>query len=399
MRDLLLADSSKSVCLRLNFKIQEMQKILLVLSLFFILVSCSNNGKSAKGENGDATYILKGSVIGLDSGWAYLYHPEKDQQIPDSVKISNGSFEFKGTANHPEFVLLGYDQFGQKRFPLGFFLEGGNISLNGTVDSLHKAEIKGSKTQDEFTEFNNLRRPIEEKQKQLYETYQAASMSGDEKKALEIQKEFELLEEGNKDLVAKFVKENPSSYVAAFQLAQTFAYDLDPAIVEPLYNGLNEKIKGSYFGLAIKKNLDAAKSMAIGSKAPDFTLNDQNGKPVSLADFKGKYILIDFWASWCGPCRVENPSVVKAYHTYKSKGFDILGVSLDEKKDKWEQAIKQDQLAWTQVSDLKGWESDVAALYEVRAIPMNFLLDKEGKIIAKSLRGAELMRKLGEVLN
>lgn len=376
-----------------------MQRILFVLSLFSILVSCSNNGSSNGGAKGSSSYILTGTINGLDSGWAYLYHPEKDSKIPDSVQIVKGGFEFKGTAAQPEFVLLGYDQHGQKRFPLGFFIENGKISLEGTVDSLYKAEIKGSAAQDEFIKFNALRKPVEEKQKQLYEDYQAAAMSGDERKAAEIQKEYESLEEANKELVAKFVKENPSSFVSAFQLAQTFAYDVDPAVLEPLYDGLSEKVKGSYFGLAVKKSLDAAKSMAIGSKAPDFTLNDINGKPVSLTDFKGKYILVDFWASWCGPCRVENPAVVKAYHAYKSKGFDILGVSLDEKKDKWEQAIKQDQLAWTQVSDLKGWESDVAALYEVRAIPMNFLLDKEGKIIAKSLRGAELMRKLGEVLN
>ena len=378
-----------------------MQKLLIVLSFAFILASCADKGKTAGGEKekGDSTFLLTGNINGLDSGWAYLYHPEKQQQIPDSAKIVNGSFTFKGNAVRPEFVLLGYDQQGQKKFPLGFFLEGGEITVKGTVDSLYKADITGSSTQEDLKKFNELRKPIEEKQKQLYEAYQVASMSGDGKKAGEIQQQYELLEAENKALVTKFVKENPASYVSAFQLAQTFAYDAVPSELEPLYNGLDEKIKASHFGLAVKKSLDAAKSMAIGSVAPDFILNDVNGKPVSLAAYKGKYTLVDFWASWCGPCRQENPAVVKAYQTYKSKGFDILGVSLDEKKGKWEQAIKHDQLDWTQVSDLKGWESDVAALYEVRAIPMNFLLDKEGRIIAKSLRGAELMRKLGEILN
>ena len=161
---------------------------------------------------------------------------------------------------------------------------------------------------------------------------------------------------------------------------------------------MDEKIKASHFGKVVKDVLDKSKTTAIGGAAPEFTLNDVNGKPVSLASFKGKYTLVDFWASWCGPCRVENPTVVKAYNTYKSKGFEILGVSLDDKKENWEKAIAQDKLAWTQVSDLKGWRSDVAALYGVKAIPMNYLLDKDGKIIAKSLRGEELIKKLGEVL-
>ena len=378
-----------------------MQKLLIVLSFAFMLASCADKGKSASGENatGDTTFLLTGNVKGLDSGWAYLYHPERNQQIPDSAKVVNGSFEFKGNAAQPEFVLLGYDQNGQKRFPLGFFLEGGNIALKGTVDSLHNADITGSAAQEDLKKFNASRKPLEEKQKQLYEAYQVAAMSGDRQKAGDIQKQYESLEEEGKAVVAKFVKENPASYVSAFQLAQNFAYDVVPDQLEPLYNLLADNIKASHFGKAVKESLDAAKTTAVGSMAPDFTLNDVNGKPVSLAAYKGKYTLVDFWASWCGPCRQENPIVVKAYNTYKSKGFDILGVSLDEKKDKWEQAIQQDKLTWTHVSDLKGWESDVAALYGIKAIPMNYLLDKDGKIIARSLRGEDLIKKLGEILN
>ncbi len=378
-----------------------MQKLLIVLSFAFMLASCADKGKSARGENatGDAAFLLTGNVKGLDSGWVYLYHPERDQQVPDSAKVVNGSFEFKGNAAEPEFVLLGYDQNGQKRFPLGFFLEGGKIALQGSVDSLYNADITGSAAQEDLTKFNALRKPLEEKQKQLYEAYQVAAMSGDRQKAGDIQKQYESLEEESKAVVAKFVKENPASYVSAFQLAQNFAYDVVPNQLEPLYNVLADNIKASHFGKAVKESLDAAKTTAVGSMAPDFTLNDVNGKPVSLAAYKGKYTLVDFWASWCGPCRQENPTVVKAYNTYKSKGFDILGVSLDEKKDKWEQAIQQDKLTWTHVSDLKGWESDVATLYGIKAIPMNYLLDKDGKIIARSLRGEDLIKKLGEILN
>jgi peroxiredoxin len=138
--------------------------------------------------------------------------------------------------------------------------------------------------------------------------------------------------------------------------------------------------------------------LEIGNIAPDFTLKTPDDKSVSLTSLRGKVVLIDFWAAWCRPCRMENPNVVKAYQTYRAKGFDILGVSLDEDKEKWMKAIAQDKLTWTQVSDLKGWESDVARLYGVNGIPMNFLLDKDGKIIAKNLRGTQLEQTLDKVL-
>ena len=155
----------------------------------------------------------------------------------------------------------------------------------------------------------------------------------------------------------------------------------------------------SYFGKQIKETLDAALLTNIGKPAPNFTLKNTEGKDVALSSFKGKYVLVDFWASWCGPCRAENPAVVKAYQKFKDKGFTILGVSLDDKKDKWLEAIKKDKLDWTQISDLKGWKSSAASLYGIKGIPMNFLIDKDGKIIAKGLRGEDLEKKLGEVMN
>lgn len=136
----------------------------------------------------------------------------------------------------------------------------------------------------------------------------------------------------------------------------------------------------------------------MNNEAPDFTLNDTDGHPVSLSSFKGSYVLVDFWASWCPPCRQENPDIVRTYHKYHSKGFSILSVSLDDEKDKWIEAIEKDGLDWPQVSDLKGWQSHVVDLYGLRGIPMNFLLDKEGRIIDKGLRAELLEKKLAEEL-
>ncbi|HMP91660.1 MAG TPA: TlpA disulfide reductase family protein, partial [Phnomibacter sp.] len=165
------------------------------------------------------------------------------------------------------------------------------------------------------------------------------------------------------------------------------------------YDTLSPAVKQSFFGKKIGDIVKASKSTEIGNMAPDFTLNNPDGKPVSLSSLRGQYVLVDFWASWCGPCRQENPNVVKAYQAYKSKGFTILGVSLDKDRDPWLEAIKKDKLTWEQVSDLKFWQSPVVELYGIRGIPANVLLDKEGKIIAKNLRGADLEAKLAEVLN
>lgn len=382
-----------------------MQKFWVGLLAMVIMASCSSNGKTGNtsANPGDSSYVLNGTINGLDSGLIILFNTQKGEEAePDTAKINKGHFEFKGYAAEPQLAFLALvAQEGPRQPPLPVYLEAGEIKVDGPKDSLFTAKITGSAAQKDLEKFNAHVKPLEEKQKALYMQYQQVAPTGDAAKMEEIQKTYEGLQGEIKTAVANFVKENPASYVSAFQLAQVFAYadEVKPAELEPLYNGLDAKIKASHFGKAVKDALDKAKTTAIGGFAPDFTLNDVNGKPVSLASFKGKYTLVDFWASWCGPCRVENPTVVKAYDTYKSKGFEILGVSLDDKKENWEKAIAQDKLAWTQVSDLKGWRSDVAALYGVKAIPMNYLLDKDGKIIAKSLRGEDLIKKLGEVLH
>ena len=186
-------------------------------------------------------------------------------------------------------------------------------------------------------------------------------------------------------------------------MAQVFAYQFnshaaDLEGVQKAYSNLDGSIQESFFGKKLKEVAEALKTTGIGGKAPNFTLPTPNNTSITLSSFKGKYVLVDFWASWCSPCRQENPNVVKAFNQFKNKNFTILGVSLDEDKAAWQQAIMKDNLTWQHVSDLKGWNSDVAALYGVKGIPANFLLDTEGKIIAKDLRGEDLVNKLLDVL-
>jgi peroxiredoxin len=197
----------------------------------------------------------------------------------------------------------------------------------------------------------------------------------------------------------QYLKDNASSPIAMFVLKQYAGYDINADDVEPMFLALPEQLRASPAGKDMAEKLETAKKTGVGKMAMDFTQNDTLGNPVSLSSFRGKYVLIDFWASWCGPCRQENPNVVKAFNAYNSKGFTVLGVSLDQPtaKDKWMKAIHDDKLTWTQVSDLKYWKNDVAVQYGIQAIPQNFLIDPQGKIVGKNLRGEALNKKLAEI--
>jgi peroxiredoxin len=198
--------------------------------------------------------------------------------------------------------------------------------------------------------------------------------------------------------LTQFVKANPGSFAAVY-LLNGYVNRMELEKVEGLYASLSPKYKDTRSGKSIIKGIEARKITAIGKTAPDFTQPDTLGNSVTLSSLRGQYVLVDFWASWCGPCRTENPNLVKTFNQYKDKGFTVLGVSLDQpgKKDAWLAAVHKDNLTWTQVSDLKFWENEAAVLYGIKAIPANLLLDKEGKIIAKDLRGEELNKKLSEL--
>ena len=197
----------------------------------------------------------------------------------------------------------------------------------------------------------------------------------------------------------QFIKKHPASFAALHALTGA-SNSLEPAKLEELYNQLTPVWKGSTASKNLAARINATKALAIGKIAPDFVQPDTLGNNVSLKDFRGRYVLIDFWASWCGPCRAENPNVVSAYNKYKDKGFTVLGVSLDREgaKDKWIDAIHKDNLTWTHVSDLKFWDNAVAKQYGIQAIPQNFLLDKEGRIMAANIKGDEFLKKLEEII-
>lgn len=354
------------------------------------------------------SYIVKGKVGTLSvPAKAYLVYAFEGGEKIDSASVLNGQFEFKNLIEDPTRAALildhqgvGLSKIDQRSADfLSFFLEKGTTEIK-SPDSIAKANISGSLLNDENLELKNSLITIEEKIHSLMA--EAAGTSATDQLSPDFKNKFDAKQKAiqieQKAILKKFIQAHPQSLVSLEAIKSYAGPYPDPSELDPLYAGLSEKLKKSDSGKAFSVALSQLKINAVGTLAPDFTQNDPNGKPVKLSSFKGKYVLIDFWASWCAPCREENPNVVRVFNQYKDKNFTVLGVSLDKEKNNWVKAIDNDGLTWTHVSDLKGWYNEVATLYSVRAVPQNLLIDPTGKIIAKNLRGEELVERMGELI-
>lgn len=364
-----------------------MKKIVYLVVISIVSWACSS----------EPGYVVKGKIEGSDSIMFYLQKREAGKTINiDSAISKKGSFTMKnGAVDYPQLVQL---VAGDTRKRTSFYLENSEITVEGTLDSLFKADIKGSKTQDEYQTFVDSNKPLSDAYASLYSEYQTASQSGNAAKVAEIETKAEELQKQMLDNQKNFVKNNPSSYVSP-SILSSLAYEMEATEIESIINTFDTAIVNLPQMKDLRARVEVMKAVAVGQKAPDFTMNDVDGKPVTLSSkFGPKLLLLDFWAAWCGPCRQENPNVVKVYNEFNKKGFDVFGVSLDQTKEDWVKAIADDKLTWTHVSDLQYWSNSAAKLYAVQAIPANFLLDENGTIIGKNLRGDDLYNKVSEVL-
>ena len=356
-------------------------------------------------------YTIKGDVskVKLPVAKVYLSYYADGKTTTDSADVINGKYSFSGSVGDPMMASLRakYKENTDAKTIMAvsynrdikqLFLENSKISVVST-DSFSNTAIKGSAAHTEFLGWEELMKPENkisgELNKQYNEFYKEKNQRGMDSLDAEFDKLTEIKNVKNKQYLAQ----KPNSPIAMFVFRQFAGYDINADIAEPVFLSLAEKLRNGHAGKEMAERIEVAKKTGVGRMAMDFTQNDTLGNPVSLSSFKGKYVLIDFWASWCGPCRQENPNVVKAFNNYKDKGFTVLGVSLDQPnaKDKWMKAIHDDNLTWTQVSDLKFWKNEVAVQYGIQAIPQNFLIDPQGKIIGKNLRGEGLNKKLEEL--
>ena len=373
-----------------------------IIGFFFALVSLSAQAQTT------SNFTISGTATtgNLSVAKVYLQYQSEGNNTMDSSDFVNGKYSFKGNISEPVLarirVKYSPDAAGkmikpmQGRDLISVFLSSGDITIN-SIDSFSNITVNGSVAQDDYTKLTKSFQPLNEQMNGLYKQFEEAGDDEAKKKAIE--DKADSLDKLQKKMYADFVTTHPNSPIALYCVNVFAGWDINPELVAPLYAKLPATTQQSFSGKNLGDRIAIARKTAIGNVAPEFVQNDTLGNPIALSSFRGKYVLVDFWASWCGPCRRENPMVVKAFQQFQAKGFTIVGVSLDQPgaKEKWMDAIHKDALTWTHVSDLKYWENEVAKQYGIRARPQNFLLDPSGKIIAKNLNGETLEKKLTEL--
>lgn len=371
-----------------------MKKVLFFLVATTIFVACTQNKK----------YTIEGTVAHseLEGTSVYLQEMTDSAMINvDTAQIANGKFQFKGEAETSVLRFIAFEKIKGKekeipsRVPL--LLEPGTIVVKH--DSL--LDVSGTPVNDEYNNFKTQQLKLTDKMRAINQQYRDAKTAGtlDEELQKDLEERYDKISDEQAEHTYNFVESNINNEFGQFLFRSSYSV-FSPEQQKELLGKTDDAFKSSKFGEWLSKRLANMDNVKEGKKFVDFTMKDPKGKEVSLSDYagKGKYVLIDFWASWCGPCRAEMPVVVEAYKKYKDKGFEVVGVSLDNSEEKWKEGLQELKMTWPQMSDLKGWQSEAVDLYTINGIPHTVLLDKDGVIIEKNLRGEKLIQKLEELL-
>jgi len=363
------------------------KKIFFVLLAAAMLASCESPVKNG--------YTITGTVDTVFNAMIYLQKRFESPLLTiDSARLTDGKFSFEGTIDYPEVYYL---TIPATKSSVPFFIEADNISVNINTKEINKTKISGSKSQDAYDGYLDKLDGYNVKLRENYQMYTTAQQVGDEEKAVYYDSIVNALDEQRSDFSKSFVLENPKSFISPYIVYRnSYNYDLEE--LETALGTFDPSLTNSIYSGFLSNYLATLKRSSVGQMFVPFSMADSSGNEIALTELVGSnYLLVDFWASWCSPCRAENPNLVALYNEYHDQGFDIFGVSFDSNRERWLKAVADDGLTWPHVSDLKGWENAAGKLYGIRSIPSNLLLDPSGVIIAKNLRGEELRAKLAEL--
>ena len=346
-------------------------------------------------SQGQSYCLINGQLTHAEDQTIYLFSDTSNTPI-DSVHVVQGQFHFKVPVDST--ALYGLFISGQRNPLITLLSPGAQLTITGDGNQFQDARVIGSAEADAMQAYIDAFRPLGQRASSLNDQIQRIQATDDTGGIAQLRKQVDAF---NADVVKTgldFIHKHPGNIASVLILMNELRERMPAVELQKAFETLTPAVQHTRYGRAAADYLHAALLTSEGAIAPDFTLPDTNGVPVKLSSFRGKYVLIDFWASWCGPCRMESPYVVEAYQQFKDKNFTILGISLDYDRNRWIQAIHDDHLTWTHVSDLKYWQNAVAVQYHVQSIPANFLLDPQGRIIAKNLRGQELAETLARIL-